>query len=305
MNDFTPKREAQDRVKRLCRFLDSGDVAALFECPPITKFLSPKEERVLRMLRGWGCEREFKPIEIALEFNISRQTVYRTHKRALARMEQIGMDEQIIRRVVALAHTLRNQALWVLPTGRRPFEISCAVERLIDEAKISREQLLSLSPRGFEEFIAEIWNRFGYKVELTARTRDGGRDVVAVKKAESELRYIIECKRYHVSHKVGVELIRSLYGVKTHDRATKAFLATTSTFTRGAVQFWEPHRWELELKDYDGVREWAIAAAKHHKQSFTARVSPLLRARKVAAITRPPEVEGGRPARSGAPARAN
>ena len=49
-------------------------------------------------------------------------------------------------------------------------------------------ELFSLSPRQFEELVAEIWQRFGYLVELTCRTRDGGRDVVAVKQSEANLR---------------------------------------------------------------------------------------------------------------------
>lgn len=267
MTDLNNLREAQDRVKRLRTLLAVGDVAALPESVGIARFLSPKEEKVLRLLLGWGCEREHTPIEIADEFGVSRQTIYRTRKRARLRIEQIGLDELTIRRVVTLAQETRKNALYVLPTRPRQFEICSAVQRLIDDAKMSRDQLLALSPRGFEEYIAEIWNRFGYTVELTSRTHDGGRDVVAVKKAVSEVRYIIECKRYDESHKIGVGLVRSLYGVKTHDRATKAFLATTSTFTRGALEFWEPHRWELELKDYEGVREWATEAAKRYKQA--------------------------------------
>jgi hypothetical protein len=55
---------------------------------------------------------------------------------------------------------------------------------------------------------------------------------------------------------VGVEVVRVLYGVKTHEKATKAFVATTSSFTRDAVQFYEEHRWELELRDSEGICKW-------------------------------------------------
>ncbi len=37
--------------------------------------------------------------------------------------------------------------------------------------------IFGLDPRQFEEVNAEIWRRFGYDVELTKRTRDGGCDV--------------------------------------------------------------------------------------------------------------------------------
>jgi hypothetical protein len=264
-----PPLQPGDRSKQLRARLDAGDADVLREAAGLLKTLSPKEEKVLRMFFGWGCEREHTALEVAQEFDVSRDVIYRLRKRALTRMGRIGMDKEVIRRVVILEHGGTGHALLVCPIGQRQLEICASVERLIEEATISREDLLDLSPRQFEEFIAGIWDRLGYTVELTARTRDGGRDVVAIIKAESEVRYIIECKRYDETHKVGVGILRALYGVKTHEGATKAFLATTSSFTRGAIEFWQPHRWELELKDYEGLRDWARRAAKFYKQTTT------------------------------------
>jgi hypothetical protein len=259
--------ELRDHVEQLRARLAAGDVAAVEKAAALVKILSSEEETVLRMFFGWGCEREHSAVEVAQEFEVSRSVIYRLRKRALNRMGSIGVDKEMIRQVVILQRG--GHALFVCPVGPRQLEICSAVERLIEEATISRDRLLDLSPREFEEFIAGIWNRFGYAVELTARTRDGGRDVVAIRKAESEVRYIIECKRYAEAEKVGVALVRALYGVKTHEGATKAFLATTSSFTRGAIEFWDSHQWELELKDYEGVREWATRAAKSNKRTET------------------------------------
>ena len=256
-------------VEKLRSNLDAKNIRALEQLAFLAKLLPPKQEKVLRMLFGWGCEREHTALEVAYEFDVSRNVIYRLRKRALDRLANIGVDKELIRQVVSLEYGGEDQALFVCPVGRRQLEICSAVEHLIDEATIPRENLMRLSPREFEEFIAEIWNRLGYDVELTARTRDGGRDVVAVRKTESEVRYIIECKRYGEPHKIGVGILRALYGVKTHERATKAFLATTSYFTRGAIEFWEPHRWELELKDYKGVCEWAKRAAKFSERTDT------------------------------------
>jgi hypothetical protein len=71
-----------------------------------------------------------------------------------------------------------------------------------------------------------------------------------------ETTFLIECKRYAPSHKVGVELVRALYGVRMHEKATKGILATTSTFTHGAKAFFNDHLWELEPRDFDGVVDW-------------------------------------------------
>src|SRR5271166_1023037 len=62
--------------------------------------------------------------------------------------------------------------------------------KFLHATKRDPQQLLELDSRQFEELVAEIWHRFGYSVELTLRTRDGGRDVIAVRKREAELRFL-------------------------------------------------------------------------------------------------------------------
>jgi HJR/Mrr/RecB family endonuclease len=148
-------------------------------------------------------------------------------------------------------------------------ELTEQSERLISELSVSPTELLKLSPREFEELIAELWRRFGYEVELTARTKDGGRDVIAVRKAEADIRFLIECKRYRPENKIGVALVRALYGVKVHEHATKAILATTSTFTAGAEKFFDAHKWELEPRDHLGVLDWLKRARSFTKEPET------------------------------------
>ena len=40
--------------------------------------------------------------------------------------------------------------------------------------------LRKLKPREFEQLIAELWHGFGYDVDLTKQTRDGGKDIIAI-----------------------------------------------------------------------------------------------------------------------------
>jgi hypothetical protein len=136
-------------------------------------------------------------------------------------------------------------------------------QRLIRESFQQSEALLQMGSREFEQLVAEIWKRFGYEVELTKATRDGGYDVVAVKHgSEMASRILIECKRYAVDNPVGVSLVRGLYGVKAHQKATKAILATTSYLTADAEEFIDDHYWELEAKDHEGIVEWVKLAAQ-------------------------------------------
>lgn len=122
------------------------------------------------------------------------------------------------------------------------------------------EILHGISDREFEELIAFVFSDKGFIVQLTKRTRDGGRDVIALR---SDLgiptKFLIECKRYAMHKKVGVGIVRELYGVHNHEAANKSIVVTTSRFTKDAKTFATDRvatEWALALKDYDDVREW-------------------------------------------------
>jgi hypothetical protein len=55
-------------------------------------------------------------------------------------------------------------------------------DELIRYLAMHPEIMHELEPRQFEELIAELFSRMGYVVELTNRTRDGGKDICALKK---------------------------------------------------------------------------------------------------------------------------
>jgi restriction system protein len=119
------------------------------------------------------------------------------------------------------------------------------------------QDLRLIDRRKFEELVAELFNGFGYEVELTKRTRDGGKDIVAIKRnAEADVKYLIECKRPNPGKPVGVKTVRELHSVKITEGATKAILATTTHFTHDAKQLFEQHRWELELRDFESIQQW-------------------------------------------------
>ena len=55
--------------------------------------------------------------------------------------------------------------------------------------------------------------------------------------ALGEFIFLVECKRYSPRHRVGVEVVRSLQGVLSEQRANGEAIVTTSFFTRGAEEF--------------------------------------------------------------------
>lgn len=140
--------------------------------------------------------------------------------------------------------------------------INKAIPLLIDRIN-NFEQVLKDMPttdhRIFEELIAEIFNGFGYSIELTKKTRDGGKDIIALKKKNGkDEKILIECK--HWKDKVDVKAIRNLVGVAVgeEDLPTGIILATTSQFSLEAKKYAlnSTIKIDLERKDYDDILEW-------------------------------------------------
>ena len=141
--------------------------------------------------------------------------------------------------------------------ARTIFEISSVFDaKLMEHFRRYPEELHTLTSRQFEEVIAALFDGFGFSVELTKRTRDGGMDVVAISHPPARLKYLIECKRYAETRVVGVRIVRELLGVVTLENATKGIVATTSHFTRDANSIIERVPWRVEGRDFDGLVEW-------------------------------------------------
>jgi len=137
--------------------------------------------------------------------------------------------------------------------------VSFVEQRLIEELHKHPDLFKDMDRRRFEEIVAELFDGFGYAVELTKRTRDGGKDVIAIKRAEVDVRFLISCKRTDPGNPVRVGAVRELHSVKESERATKGIIATTTHFTQDARLLVEKHQWELELRDFEAVKEWVAA----------------------------------------------
>lgn len=142
-------------------------------------------------------------------------------------------------------------------------DIRSVSDDLLAKAYRDPKLLYEISPRRFEEFVAELLDRLGYEITLTPASKDGGKDIYAAKRDDlGTFLYLVECKRYSPDHKVGVGLIRELNGVVQAERATAGILATTSFFTKGAKEFQERLSHQISLKDYLGLQEWMSRALK-------------------------------------------
>jgi hypothetical protein len=191
-----------------------------------------------------------------------------------------GYDaDTVIRRDYELLQTAARRDRWTHETPVPPqffslcsdFDTDQAIERsgiiniseeidakLVEYFRRHPERLYELRPRQFEELIAELFEGFGYNIELTQRTRDGGCDVIAISNRPIKEKLLIECKRYRRTKAVGVAIVRALHGVTMAAGANKGILATTGRISQPARDYMsQPStEWILEGRDFEGLVRW-------------------------------------------------
>lgn len=188
--DFGPRGELKDRLRRLQDSIEYWDVAETM--------------KLVSQVR-----RQCEQLQIGLDR--SRWDSIERDLRFIARWESAVLFETepspiIVPQLIVPAH-----------------------EQLLNMLARDPRRLFGLAGREFEELISEIFARQGFAVELTQATRDGGRDIIAIRReVDIPLKFIIECKRCAPERKVSLGIVQRLYGVKMAEGASKAILATTS-----------------------------------------------------------------------------
>jgi restriction system protein len=115
-------------------------------------------------------------------------------------------------------------------------------------------------PREFEEFIAATYALTGEydDVTLTPRSRDGGRDVIVVKKGFGSIRILDQVKAHSPGHLVDANDVRALFGVLNLDHnASKGVITTTSDFAPGVFkEFDKAMPYRLQTKNGAQLVDW-------------------------------------------------
>lgn len=96
------------------------------------------------------------------------------------------------------------------------------------------DALEKMSWREFEGLAAEAFRQQGYRVvERGGDGPDGGVDLELHMGSD---KYLVQCKQWK-SQKVGVAIVRELYGVMAAERAVGAFVVASGAFTEEAKNF--------------------------------------------------------------------
>ena len=109
-----------------------------------------------------------------------------------------------------------------------PFSMlnSIRKKRLLNKQK-NIASIRSLSWKQFEELVGEAYRRQGYSVlENETAGPDGGVDLWLRKNGN---RYLVQCKQWK-TFKVGVKVVREMYGLLTAHQAAGAIIITSALF---------------------------------------------------------------------------
>ena len=115
----------------------------------------------------------------------------------------------------------------------------------------SASSLEGMSWHEFELLVGEAFRQKGFRVlELGGAGADGGIDLVMVKGGET---FLVQCKQWK-AFKVGVEIVRAMYGVMAAKGAAGGFVVTSGRFTAEARTFARGRNLDL----VDGARLFAM-----------------------------------------------
>jgi len=97
------------------------------------------------------------------------------------------------------------------------------------------DELIALSPKEFEQFVARLFIRRGYDARVIGESGDHGVDIEVFNPAgEKEL---VQCKRW-TRKWLGEKVVREFYGALVHDqKAVRGYIVTTSFFSEAAKRW--------------------------------------------------------------------
>ena len=125
---------------------------------------------------------------------------------------------------------------------------------LLKKVALNPSLMKEITWRNFEELIAELLDHLGYSVTLGKGTKDGGKDILAIRKDEfCEFVLAVECKHYTHPRKVGRPTIQQLLGVVEANRYNAGIVATSSFFTSEASTFATPLQPKILLRDFHDI----------------------------------------------------
>ena len=129
-----------------------------------------------------------------------------------------------------------------------------------------------MSWREFEMLVGEGFRLQGYRVlETGGGGADGGVDLVLSRPSENgSEKFLVQCKQWRAL-RVGVDVVRELYGVMAARGAAGGFVVTSGRFTDEAMRFAQGRNLQLlDGQELRGLIQRARGAKRSHTANATA-----------------------------------
>ena len=139
------------------------------------------------------------------------------------------------------------------------------------DAQRTPEDLKAMSWRQFEQLVADLFRRQGFRVRETGGQGDGGVDLILIKDGG---RHLVQCKQYR-TWSVGVQNVREFYGaMAAHTTRCEGIFVTCGRFTHDAIDFAAGK--PLRLIDGDALLKMIVHsnAVAPAVEAFTTPASP-------------------------------
>lgn len=191
--------------KEMHRFAGNSDLYTLKNILEVSRALSSRD-RLIRMAPIWAALRSRGQEADAIE------------------QAQLQIPGFTLGQIIVLGDTTDE--------GQIISAISIPWPELLDRlADVPLDHLHKIHWREWEEIIGASYLANGYdEVILTPRSGDFGKDVIAYKKGELQLRVFDQMKAYAPGHRVGLTDVKSVLADASTGRFTKAYVTTTSEF---------------------------------------------------------------------------
>jgi restriction system protein len=112
--------------------------------------------------------------------------------------------------------------------------INALGRRMLFKAAKDIDAIRAMSWREFENLVGEFYRRQGFRVEMTGGGgADGGVDLLLRRNGET---VIVQCKQWR-TFKVGVSIVREMYGVMVAEHADRVIVVTSGRYTGEAFRF--------------------------------------------------------------------
>lgn len=139
--------------------------------------------------------------------------------------------------VAAVVFFITNQSraklfIWMLNNDYRDKTIKDQSSFYTGYSTASAQYIMSLTPRQFESYVADVFRNLNYDVTLTPSTADGGKDLVLRKNG---IIYYVECKQWDKDSSIGRPVLQKLIGAAVSDGVTHVIFVTTCKYAKTAI----------------------------------------------------------------------